>query len=60
MKCSSQNKNREGEPAREIGYFADLRPFWKKLIEFPFRLMGIIRYDPLTEIPMCEMVFNKK
>jgi hypothetical protein len=41
-----------------MGYFADLRPLWKKILEVPFRLVGIIRYDPLTEIPAEEMVWD--
>lgn len=53
-----QNKDGSWSKARPYGYFADLRPRWRKLVEFPFRLLGIVRYNPLIEIPVEEMVFE--
>lgn len=29
-------------------YYSDQRPWWLKVLEFPLRLVGIIRYCPLT------------
>lgn len=43
----------------EMPYYADLRPAWRKVIEFPFRLLGLVRYNPLTPIPRTEMVFKQ-
>lgn len=57
--CQQQNDDGSWLPAKPIGYFWDSRPFWKKLLEFPFRLFGIIRYCPLIEIPYEEMDFQK-
>ncbi len=56
MEDGVYQKNEDGSwsPAKPIGYFLDARPFWLKVIEFPFRLIGLIRYDPLVEIPYDE------
>lgn len=58
MDVIKQNPDGSWSEARPMGYFADLRPLWKKILEVPFRLVGIIRYDPLTEIPAEEMVWD--
>jgi hypothetical protein len=52
-----QQENPDGSwsPARPVGYHWDARPFWLKLLEFPLRLIGVIRYDPLREVPPDEM-----
>jgi hypothetical protein len=28
---------------------------WLKVVEFPFRLIGVVKYDPLIEVPMEEL-----
>ena len=50
-----RNEDGSWSPARPIGYFWDSRPLWLKLIEFPLRLIGIVKYDPLIEVPTDEM-----
>jgi hypothetical protein len=54
-----QNEDGSWGPAKAIGYFWDSRPIWLKLLEFPFRLFGLIRYDPLREVPYDELDFSK-
>ena len=58
MRPTNIKKNADGSwsEARAMGYFADLRPFWKKVLEVPLRLIGVVRSSPLTEIPVEEMV----
>ena len=56
---TQQNEDGPWSPAKPIGYFWDSRPFWLKLIEFPLRLFGLIRYDPLIEVPVEEMDWTK-
>ena len=60
MKDGVMQQNNDGSwsPARPIGYFWDSRPLWLKIIEFPWRLIGVVRYDPLIEVPVDEMDWN--
>jgi hypothetical protein len=42
-------KGKRWVPAVCEKYCRDSRSFVRKLFEFPFRLVGLIRYDPLKE-----------
>lgn len=53
-----QNEDGSWSPAKPVGYFWDCRPFWLKLLEFPLRLIGLVSYDPLREVPPDEMVWH--
>lgn len=35
-------------PATPLPYYVDPRGFWRKLFEIPFRLLGIMTYDPMV------------
>jgi hypothetical protein len=44
-----------GDKSRGLHYPADLRPRWKRIIEAPFRAIGVIKYEPFTMIPIEEV-----
>jgi len=54
MTTRQQNENGDWVNAKPIPYYKDLRSRRRKLLEFPFRLLGIIRYDPMTAVPYAE------
>ena len=60
MSVEQQNPDGSWGPARAAPYPWDPRPTWKKLLELPFRMAGIITYDPMVDIPIEEVVEFKK
>ena len=58
MKVEVQNYDGSWSPVQPVGYFWDPRSIWLKAIELPFRAIGLIRYDPLIEVPYDEMDFD--
>lgn len=41
----------------KIGW--DPRPWWRRAIEKPLRMIGFVSYDPVIQIPEDEFVWDK-